>query len=345
MARENMKNKLTTANYNNFVQEIKQRIRAAQYEALKTVNKEMVALYLDIGKMIVENQKKHGWGKAIVETLSKDLQAEFPGVAGYSADNLWRMRKFYLNYTDKPKLAPLVQEIAWAHNIIIMEKCKGDLPREFYLRMTKKFGWTKNVLIHQIENQSYEKTLINQTNFNNTLPEKIKKQAKLAVKDEYTFDFLELTDKHSENELEQAMLAKINRFLIEMGGVFAFMGNQFRLEVDGEEYFIDLLLYHRRLKCMVAIELKIGKFIPEYVGKMQFYLTTLDVLVKEKTENPSIGIILCKEKKRTVVEYTLKNSKKPIAVANYRITSTLPKELRKELPSPEQIQQLLAEIK
>jgi len=340
-----MKNKLIPANYNSFVQEIKQRIRAAQYEALKTVNKELILLYLDIGKMIVENQKKHGWGKAIVETLSKDLQAEFPGVAGYSADNLWRMRKFYLNYANKPKLAPLVQEIAWAHNIVIMEKCKGDLSREFYLRMTKKFGWTKNVLIHQIENQSYEKTLINQTNFNNTLPEKIKKQAKLAVKDEYTFDFLELADKHSEYELEQAMLAKINRFLIEMGGVFAFMGNQFRLEVDGEEYFIDLLLYHRRLKCMVAIELKIGKFIPEYVGKMQFYLTTLDALVKEKSENPSIGIILCKEKKRTIVEYALRNSKKPIAVANYRITSTLPKELRKELPSPEQIQQLLTEIK
>jgi predicted nuclease of restriction endonuclease-like (RecB) superfamily len=340
-----MNNKLITDNYNNFVREIKQRIRAAQYEALKAVNKEMILLYLDIGKKIVENQKKYGWGKAIVETLAKDLQAEFPGVAGYSADNLWRMRKFYLNYAHKPKLAPLVQEIAWAHNIVIMEKCKGDLPREFYLRMTKKFGWTKNVLIHQIENQSYEKTLINQSNFNNTLPVKIKKQAKLAVKDEYTFDFLELADEHSENELEQAMLAKINRFLIEMGGVFAFMGNQFRLEVDGEEYFIDLLLYHRRLKCMVAIELKIGKFIPEYVGKMQFYLTTLDALVKEKSENPSIGIILCKEKKRTIVEYALKNSKKPIAVANYRITPTLPKELRKELPSPEQIQQLLAEIK
>ena len=340
-----MKNKLTADGYSSFVQEIKQRIRAAQYEALKAVNKEMILLYLDIGKMIVENQKKHGWGKAIVENLAKDLQAEFPGVSGYSADNLWRMRKFYLNYTDKPKLAPLVQDLAWAHNIVIMEKCKGDLPREFYLRMSKKFGWTKNVLIHQIENQSYEKTLINQTNFNNTLPEKIKKQAKLAVKDEYTFDFLELSDKHSEHELEQAMLAKINRFLIEMGGVFAFMGNQFRLEVDGEEYFIDLLLYHRRLKCMVAIELKIGKFIPEYVGKMQFYLTTLDALVKEKSENPSIGIILCKEKKRTIVEYALRNSKKPIAVANYRITSTLPKELRKELPSPEQIQRLLAEIK
>ena len=339
-----MKDKLIPATYNNFLKDIRQRIRAAQYEALKSVNKEMIMLYWDIGSKIVDNQKKHGWGKAIVETLAKDLQIEFPGVAGYSADNLWRMRKFYLNYANKPKLAPLVQEIAWAHNIIIMEKCKNDLSREFYLRMAKKFGWTKNVLIHQIENQSYEKILINQSNFNKTLPKKIKKQASLAVKDEYTFDFLDLSDEHSEVELERAMLSKVNRFLIEMGGVFAFMGNQFRMEIDGEEYFIDLLLYHRRLKCLVAIELKIGKFLPEYVGKMQFYLAALDAKVKEKSEQPSIGIILCKEKKRTIVEYALKESKKPIAVASYRITSTLPKELRNELPSPIQIQQLLEKI-
>jgi predicted nuclease of restriction endonuclease-like (RecB) superfamily len=339
-----MKNKLIPSGYNNFLKEIKQRIRTAQYEALKSVNQELILLYWDIGGKIVDNQKKHGWGKAIVETLAKDLQIEFPGIAGYSADNLWRMRKFYLNYANKPKLAPLVQEIAWAHNIIIMEKCKNDLAREFYVRKAIKYGWTKNVLIHQIENQSYEKMLLNQSNFNKTLPEKIKKQASLAVKDEYTFDFLDLSDQHSEVELERAMLAKINQFLIEMGGVFAFMGNQFRLEIDGEEYFIDLLLYHRRLKCLVAIELKIGKFLPEYVGKMQFYLSALDAKVKEKSEQPSIGIILCKEKNRTIVEYALKESKKPIAVANYRITSTLPKELRKELPSPEQIQQLLAEI-
>jgi len=254
------------------------------------------------------------------------------------------MRKFYLNYASKPKLAPLVQEIAWAHNIIIMEKCKNELSREFYLRMAKKYGWTKNVLIHQIENQSYEKTLINQTNFNKTLPEKIEKQANLAVKDEYTFDFLDLSDKHSEIELERAILNKINQFLIEMGGVFAFIGNQFRLEIEGEEYFIDLLLYHRRLRCLVAIELKIGKFLPEHVGKMQFYLSALDAKIKEKSEAPSVGIILCKEKKRTIVEYALKDSKKPIAVSSYRITSTLPKELRKELPSPAQIQKLLAEI-
>jgi len=339
-----MKDKLIPAAYNHFLKDIKQRIRIAQYEALKSVNKELILLYWDIGNKIVDNQKKHGWGKAIVETLAKDLQVEFPGVAGYSADNLWRMRKFYINYANKPKLAPMVQEIAWAHNIIIMEKCKNDLSREYYLRMAKKFGWTKNVLIHQIENQSYEKTLLNQTNFKKTLPEKTEKQANLAVKDEYTFDFLDLSDKHSEIELEHAMLAKINQFLIEMGGIFAFMGNQFRLEIEGEEFFIDLLLYHRRLKCLVAIELKIGKFLPEYVGKMQFYLSVLDAKVKEKSESPSIGIILCKEKKRTIVEYALKDSKKPIAVANYRITPTLPKELRKELPSPMQIQRLLAEI-
>jgi predicted nuclease of restriction endonuclease-like (RecB) superfamily len=339
-----MKNKLIPSGYNNFLKEIKQRIRIAQYEALKAVNKELILLYWDIGSKIVDNQKKHGWGKAIVRTLANDLQIEFPGVSGYSSDNLWRMRKFYLNYVNKPKLAPMVQVLAWAHNIIIMEKCKDYLSREYYIRMAIKFGWTKNVLVHQIENQSYEKTLLNQTNFNKILPEKIKKQASLAVKDEYTFDFLDLSDQHSEVELERAMLAKVNRFLIEMGGVFAFMGNQYRLEIDGDEYFIDLLLYHRRLKCLVAIELKIGKFLPEYVGKMQFYLAALDAKVKEESEQPSIGIILCKEKKHTIVEYALKESKKPIAVASYRITSTLPKELRNELPSPMQIQQLLAEI-
>jgi len=339
-----MKRELLPAGYSTFFKDIKQRIKTAQYEALKLVNKEMILLYWDIGSKIVCSQKKHGWGKAIVETLAKDLQLEFPGVLGYSTDNLWRMRKFYINYANKPKLAPLVQVLPWAHNIIIMEKCKNDLAREYYLRMSKKLGWTKNVLIHQIENQSYEKTLLNQTNFDKTLPEKSRKKASIAVKDEYTFDFLDLSDKHGEIELENAMLAKVNRFLIEMGGIFTFMGNQFRLEIDNEEYFIDLLLYHRRLKCMVAIELKIGKFIPEYVGKMQFYLTALDEKIKEKSEQPSIGIILCKEKKRTIVEYALKNSNKPIAVANYRITSTLPKELQKELPSPAQIQQLLAEI-
>jgi len=332
-----------TTGYGDFLKDIKQRIRSAQYEALKAVNKEMITLYWDIGRMIAERQERHGWGKSVVENLAGDLQAEFPGVAGYSSDNLWRMRKFYLHFKDNEKLAPLVQEISWTKIIVIMESCKNDLEREFYIRMARKFGWTKNVLIHQIENQSYEKMLLNQTNFNKALPDAIKNQAKLAVKDEYTFDFLELGEQHSEMELERALISKINRFLVEMGGAFAFMGNQFRLEIDGEEFFIDILLYHRRLKCMVAVELKVGKFMPEHVGKMQFYLVALDNTVREKGENPSIGIILCKDKKRTVVEYALKVSNKPIAVANYRITATLPKDLQNELPAPEQIRKLFDE--
>jgi predicted nuclease of restriction endonuclease-like (RecB) superfamily len=218
------------------------------------------------------------------------------------------------------------------------------LEREFYIRMTKRMGWSKNVLVHQIENKTYEKTLANQTNFLKTLPAKINKQAKLAVKDEYAFDFLELGEEHDELQLERALVARINRFLVEMGGAFAFMGNQFRLEIEGAEYFIDILLYHRRLRCLVAVELKVGDFKPEFVGKMQFYLAALDDIVKAEYENPSIGIIVCKEKKRTIVEYALKESKKPIAVAQYRITNKLPKELKKELPDPQQLQDLIEGI-
>jgi predicted nuclease of restriction endonuclease-like (RecB) superfamily len=207
--------------------------------------------------------------------------------------------------------------------------------------MTRKFGWSKNVLIHQIENQSYEKTLLGQTNFDKTLTADQRTQAKLAVRDEYTFDFIEMGEEHSERELERALIARIEDFLRAMGGLFAFVGSQFRLEVDDKEYFIDLLLYHRRLKCLVAIELKIGEFQPEFVGKMQFYLTALDRQVREEGEHPSIGIILCKEKSRTVVEYALHDARKPIGVSTYRMVKRLPKELKGQLPSPAEISQLL----
>lgn len=171
---------LGAGNYSELFVEIKQRIRSAQYEALKAVNKELIALYWDIGRMIVTRQQGETWGKSVVENLSKDLRAEFPGISGFSAANLWRMKLFYETYVNKEKLAPLVREIGWTHNLVIMEKCRDDLEREFYLRMTRKFGWTKNVLIHQIENQTYEKTLLNQTNFEQTLPEDIRKQASKA---------------------------------------------------------------------------------------------------------------------------------------------------------------------
>jgi predicted nuclease of restriction endonuclease-like (RecB) superfamily len=330
--------------YPRLLTEIKERIRSAQYEALKAVNKELVGLYWDIGRMIVERQDVEGWGKAVVEQLAADLRTEFPGVGGFSASNLWRMKAFFEAYTGLEKLAPLVREIGWSHNLAILERCKDPLEREFYIRMTRKFGWSKNVLIHQIDNQSHEKSLLGQTNFDQALTPELRAQAKLAVKDEYTFDFLELGEEHSERELERALIARIEDFLRAMGGMFAFMGSQYRLEVDGKEFFIDLLLFHRRLRCLVAIELKVGEFLPEFVGKMQFYLAALDRQVRQEDENPSIGIILCKEKSRTIVEYALHDARKPIGVATYEITKTLPKALKGQLPSPKDIAHLLEDL-
>jgi len=333
--------KLNLDEYGNLLGDIKQRIRSAQYAALKAVNKELIALYWDIGKLIVERQQEAGWGKSIVEQLAKDLQNEFPGISGFSARNIWRMRDFYVSYYANEKLTPLVTEISWSHNLVIMQKCKDDLEREFYIRMARKYGWTKNVLVHQIENQTYEKTLLNQTNFEEAVPEKYRNQAKLAVKDDYVFDFLELGEDHSEHELETAILAKVQPFLQEMGGMFTFVGSQHRLEVGSKEFFIDLLLYHRLLQCLVVIDLKIGEFEPEHVGKMQFYLSVLDDKMRLPHENPSIGIIMCKSKDKMTVEYALKDATKPIGVATYRVTSTLPQELKGQLPGPEQVAKLL----
>ena len=261
---------------------------------------------------------------------------------GYSTQNLWRMRKFYSEYHQNEKLSPLVREISWSHNTVIIDQCKDNLEREYYIRMTKKYGWSKNVLIHHIEGKSYEKYLLNQTNFDEALPEKYRYQAKFAVKDEYNFDFLELGEEHNEKELELALMKNIRMFLSEMGGDFAFIGNQYRLEVDGEDYYLDLLLFHRRLKSLVVIELKTGSFKPEYAGKMNFYLAVLNDKVKQPDENPSIGIIICKSKSKTVVEYALKDSKSPIGVASYTLTETLPKEYKNLLPSPEEIEEKLS---
>jgi predicted nuclease of restriction endonuclease-like (RecB) superfamily len=334
----------TSNDYSQLLVDVKQRIRSAQYAALKAVNQELIALYWDIGQLIVDRQQAAGWGKSIVEQLAKDIQSEFSGISGFSTANLWRMRSFCLAYAENPNLAPLVREIGWTHNLVIIEKCKDELEREFYIRMTRRFGWTKNVLTHQIDNQSYEKTLLNQTNFDSTITTEIIQQAKLAIKDEYTFYFLELGDAHSERQLEQAILSRVEPFLQEMGGMFTFVGSQYRLTIAGQEYFLDLLLYHRHLKCLIAVELKVGEFLPEYVGKMQFYLAVLDDTVRLHDENPAIGIILCKTKDRIIVEYALRESNKPIGVTTYQIVSTLPQEFQGQLPNPAQIAKLLAGI-
>lgn len=273
----------------------------------------------------------------MVETLANDLRNEFPGIQGFSARNLWNMRNFYQAYKESEKLQPLAAEISWTKNLVILERCKDPLQREFYLKVTKKFGWTKDVLINQLEAGAFERFMANQTNFDKAVPTKYRHQAKLAVKDEYTFDFLEMGEEHSEKELERALVDNVRKFLVEMGGYFAFIGNQYRLEIDGTEFFIDLLLYHRQLRCLVAIELKVGQFKPEYAGKMQFYLAALNDTVRLADENPSIGIILCKEKSRMFVEYALKDSNKPIGVSTYNFSSKLPRELKKYLPSPEEM--------
>jgi len=342
--------------YGEFIKEIKELIYRRQYEAMKHVNVELIQLYWEIGEEIDRKQREQGWGKSVVEILSKELQKEFPGVQGFSARNLWRMRNFYTGYStranlppsvaeiQKSNLPPLVAEISWTKNYTIMEKCKDPSERVFYIKMTKRYGWTKDVLINNIENKAFEKYLLNQTNFDETVPEKYRLQAKLAVKDDYNFDFIEMSEEHSEAELEAGIMKNIRAFLVEMGGDYSYIGSQYHLDVAGDDYYIDLLLYHRRLRCLIAIDLKIGEFIPEYAGKMQFYLTALDETKKLPDENPSIGIIICKSKNRTRVEYTLKSANKPIGIATYSYYDSLPEDMRALLPSPDEIAEIVREF-
>jgi len=341
-----MKNNLTeittSLEFHSFVKEIKNRILKSQYEALKKVNKELIGLYWSIGEDIVKKQNEYGWGKSIVKNLSQELQKEFVGIKGFSVQNLWNMRQFYLEYYQDRKLQPLVGEISWTKNVVIFQKVKDVLAREFYIKSVMKFGWTKDLLINHLESNSYEKFLLNQTNFDKSLPSEVYlQQAKLSVKDEYNFSFLELGDEYSEHQLEIALINNVRNFLAEMGSDFTFVGNQYKLEIDDEEYFIDLLLYHRRLKSLIAIELKIGKFKPEYAGKMSFYLSILNDTVKLKDENQSIGIIICKEKNRTIVEYSLKENMQPMGVSTYQTSKVLPKNLEQYLPNTEEIEKSL----
>ena len=338
-------NKSEIIGFENLVNDLKRLIQEKQYNVIKVLNTETINLYWEIGKEIYRRQQENNWGKSIVQILAKELQKVFPGAKGYSAANLWRMRNFYLTYFESEKLAPLVREISWSNNIAIMEKCKDDLQREFYIHMTIRYGWTKRILINFIENQTYEKYLLNQTNFNIVLPEERRTQAMLAVKDEYTFDFAELSPEYSEHELEMQLVNNIRAFLIDMGGDFAFIGNQYHLVAGSRDLYIDLLLFHRRLKSLVAIDLKIGEFEAEYAGKMQLYLTVLDEQIKLPEENSSIGIIICKNKDKTYVEYALKQSNAPIGVATYHLRNTLPEEMKAMLPEPEEIVKRLSIFK
>ncbi|MBI4682527.1 MAG: DUF1016 domain-containing protein [Nitrospirae bacterium] len=337
-----------TTSYGDLLQTIKARIQESRILSYRAVNKELIKLYWNIGHEIASRQEREGWGKSVVERLSQDLRKEFYGTSGYSSQNLWYMRQFYLEYKEYPKLQRVVGEIPWGQNLLIMSKVKDISAREYYLSMTAKTGWSRSALLHQIKTNAYQRhgLTVKQHNFQNTLPISIAEQADEAMKDVYALDFLGITSPVVERELERRMVNHIRDVILEFGQGFTFIGNQYPVKLENEEYFIDLLFYHRKLKCLVAIELKAGKFKPEYAGKMNFYLNLLNDFVREPDENPSIGIILCGDRSRMEVEYALQGISKPIGVAEYTVTRKLPSELVGKLPKPKELErQIIREIR
>ena len=330
-------------NYNNFIKELKSKIYSAKSNAILSVNRLMIELYFEIGKEIVSNQEVLGWGKSVVEQMSKDLISEFGEKSGYSSSNLWRMRNFYLSYKDNAKLAQLVREISWGQNIIIFEKCKDDEIKEYYIKNSIEFGWNRNVLMHHIKTNLFDRDKIENksNNFEISLPLHLSELAQDIVKSEYNLEFLEVAKDLHERVVENSLIDNIKQFLLELGYGFSFIGNQYKLSLGENEYFIDLLFFHRKLNALIAVELKVGTFKPEYAGKMNFYLNLLNDTVKMPHENPSIGIILCTDKDKLEVEYALQNVVQPMGVSTYTVQDTLPKEWDKSLPTKEELEQKL----
>ena len=330
-------------NYNNFIKDLKSKIYSAKSNAILSVNRLMIELYFEIGKEIVSNQEVLGWGKSVVEQMSKDLISEFGEKSGYSSSNLWRMRNFYLSYKDNTKLAQLVREISWGQNIIIFEKCKDDEIKEYYIKNSIEFGWNRNVLMHHIKTNLFDRDKIENksNNFEISLPLHLSELAQDIVKSEYNLEFLEVAKDVHERVVENSLIDNIKQFLLELGYGFSFIGNQYKLSLGENEYFIDLLFFHRKLNALIAVELKVGTFKPEYAGKMNFYLNLLNDTVKMPHENPSIGIILCTDKDKLEVEYALQNVVQPMGVSTYTVQDTLPKEWDKSLPTKEELEQKL----
>ncbi len=320
--------------YLDFLNEIKQNFINSRIKAVRAINSELIILYWNIGKLILERQKEYGWGKSIVEKLSKDLQKELPNQSGFSSRNLWDMRRFYERYQNEPKLRQLVAEIPWGHHLLILNKIVDFKEAHYYFKASSELGWSRNVLLNQINADLFHRVLPEnkQHNFNRVLPAHLAEQADEAIKSDYYLDFLGLQKPVLEKELESKMIEYIRDLLIELGYGFAYLGNQYKIKLGNNEYFIDLLFYHRKLQCLIAIELKVGKFEPEYAAKLNYYLEVLDDTVKLKHENPSIGILLCAEQDNIEVEYALRIVNKPIGVAKYQLTHELPVELKGELP-------------
>lgn len=322
-------------NYSNILQEIKSSIRQSQTKAVLAVNRTLIELYWNIGTQILKQQAEEGWGTKVVQQLSKDLKKSFPDMNGLSERNLKYMRQFAQIYTDFEIVRQVVAQIPWGHNCLLMSKIDKEATRIWYAKKTIENGWSRNVLAHQIELNLFERQGKVISNFKDTLPNPQSDLVQQALKDSYIFDFLKLEEKAKESELEKQLVENISKFLLELGAGFAFVAQQYHLEVGTNDYYIDLLFYHTRLHCYVAIELKTGEFKPEYVGKMNFYLSALDDLIKTETDNPSIGLVLCRSKDNIIAEYALRGMSQPIGISEYQL---------KSLPSKRELQQILNKL-
>lgn len=337
-----MENIYSNNDYKNFLIYLKQEIIQAKNNALKSVNKELINLYWNIWEKLSDKIKNSKWWNSIIENLSNDIKKEFPWIQGFSKDNLWRMVKFFEFYKENKKLAPLVQEISWTNNIIILEKCENDFQKEYYLKLSKKLALSKRVLQNKIESSEFERILSeNKTNnFSLTLEEEHSQLVENIIKEDYVFDFLSLWQEYKERQLEAELIKNLKDFILELGIWFAYIWNQYNLKLNWEDYFLDLFFYHTKLKCYIVIELKIWKFLPEYAGKLNFYLNIVDDKIKDESDNPTIWILICKEKSYEVVEYALRWQTSPMAITEYSFDK-LPKDYQKNLPDVRKIEEFL----
>lgn len=330
--------------YQDFVHDLKARIAGAQTRAALAVNSELVLLYWNIGRAILTQQNNHGWGSKIIDQLSKDLKHEFPEMKGFSPRNLKYMRAFATAWPELSIVQELLAQLTWYHNISLIEKVEQTSTREWYAKAAIKNGWSRNVLVHQIESGLHLRSGKAISNFEHTLPAPQSELARQILKDPYNFDFLTLNDEAHEHDLERGLLEHIRQFMLELGVGFAFVGSQHHLEVGGEDFYIDLLFYHLHLRCFIVVDLKMKSFLPEFAGKMNFYLSAVDDLLRYPGDAPSIGLILCKSKTNKIIaEYALRDMNKPIGVSAYQIAQALPDEFQGSLPTIEQLEAELAD--
>ena len=337
-------NNLIEKSYITALQTLKEKIRTAQIKASLSVNSEMIQLYWEIGKTIVENQSKQGWGTKVIDTLSKDLQNAFPNMNGFSVRNLKYMRLFYETYQGFVIVQAALAQLPWYHNIALLEKLSSNDERLWYAQQTIENGWSRGILVMQIEGDLYHRQALQTkvTNFKQTLPAPQSDLAEQIIKDPYKLDFLTVYDKAKEKDIENELVKHITKFLLELGTGFAFVGQQYHLEISNEDYYIDLLFYHLKLRCYVVLELKAVEFKPEHAGKLNFYLSAVDNILKHRSDNPTIGILLCKSKDKVIAEYALTDISKPMGISEYKITQAIPKELKTSLPSIEEIEKELS---